>query len=478
MKTLAELTADLEILENDSDPALKVSSIQFDSKLAEKNSVFVAVVGTVVDGHNFIGDAVARGAKAIIYEEDSIKKISGISYVRVRDSRRALALLAQNFYDHPSRKLKLVGVTGTNGKTTIVTMLFNLFESLGYPSALLSTIENRIGDKTYPATHTTPNPLVLASFLNQAVVAGCQYAFMECSSHAINQKRVWGLEFAGAVFTNLTHDHLDYHKTMENYALAKKGLFDALSATAFAVANQDDSWSEYILSQTRAKKHLVSLKDKKVEGDKGGLRISWDDKEIRSKLFGHFNAYNILEVYTVSKLLGLAEEKITEALASLHAPVGRMEFVKSKSGVTGIVDYAHTPDALEKILGATRSLFPKARIITVVGCNGEADKLKRPVMGRIAYELSDHVVFSSDNPKNEDPEKILEEIVAGIPSKNGKYECEADRAKAIGIAVRHAKPGDVILLAGKGHEDYQALKIGRIPFSEKKELEKAFANFS
>ncbi|MEK7177190.1 MAG: UDP-N-acetylmuramoyl-L-alanyl-D-glutamate--2,6-diaminopimelate ligase [Patescibacteria group bacterium] len=474
MKNLSELISGLEVLKQTNDTSTKIASIHFDSRFVKKNSVFVAVRGNVSDGHNFIESAVKSGAIAIIYDKESIEKISGIVYVQVKESHIALALLAQNFYGHPSKKLKLIGVTGTNGKTTTATMLFNLFEALGHPSALLSTIENRIGKKTYPATTTTPDQIVLTSFLNEAVKAGCQYAFMECTSHALDQKRVGGLEFAGALFTNLTHDHLNYHKTMENYAKAKKELFDNLSEKAFAVANEDDLWSEYILSETRARKYLFSLKDKNLKQSADGLSMSFDGKVIKSKLIGTFNAHNVLGVYTVAKLLGAPEDKAISLLASLESPAGRMEFIKSEKGVSGIIDFAHTPDALENVLKTLREIVPTARIITVVGCNGEGDVTKRPIMGEIACELSDYVVFSSDNPKNEDPEKIMKDITQNLPPQTGRYECEIDRVKAIKIAYEHAKPGDIILLAGKGHEDYQFLKDGRIPFSEKKILEKLF----
>ncbi len=474
MKTLSELISGLDILEQIGDTSIKISSIHFDSRFVKKNSVFVAVRGTVTDGHNFIDGAIARGAIAIIYDKGSIEKISGITYVRVKESHIALAQLAQNFYNHPSKKLKLVGVTGTNGKTTSATMLFDLFEKLGHPSALLSTIENKIGKKTYPATHTTPDQIVLAEFLNKAVEAGCEYAFMECSSHAIDQRRVWGLDFTGALFTNLTHEHLDYHKTMENYAKAKKEFFDNLPKNAFAVANQDDLWSEYILSETRAKKYLFSLKDKNLKQSAEGLSMSFDGKVLKSKLIGAFNAYNILGVYMVAKLLGAQEDRVIEIISSAEPPAGRLEFIKSKKGVIGIIDFAHTPDALEKVLKTLREIVPTARIISVVGCTGEADVLKRPIMGKIACDLSDYVIFSSDNPKNEDPEKILKDITQSLPPQTGRFECEVDRAKAVEIAYQHAKPGDIILLAGKGHEDYQSVKGGRVHLSEKEILTKLF----
>lgn len=472
MKSLSELITNLDILEITGDTTINISSLNFDSKSVVKGSVFVAIKGTMKDGHDFIDNAIGGGASVIIYDKKSIKKNLDATYVLVRDSRTALADLAQNFYNHPSKKLKLVGITGTNGKTTIATLLFNLFENLGYSCALLSTIENKIGKKTYPTNLTTPDPITIASFLDQAVSEGCQYAFMECSSHAISQKRVWGLEFAGAVFTNLTHDHLDYHKTMETYAQSKKKLFDTLPKNSFAVVNQDDVWGEYMVSQTQARKYFFSLKDKKFKQSLEGLEISWEDKKIKSKLIGIFNAYNIFEIYATAKLLEIPENKIISTIAQLNPPSGRLEFIKSKKGVIGVIDYAHTPDALENVLKTIKELMPEgSKIITVVGCSGERDKLKRPIMGKIAYKLSDYVIFSSDNPKSENSRQILKEMTINLPSEIGKYECESDRAKAIAIAFERAKTGDVILMAGKGHENYQYMKDGKIPFSEKEQWE-------
>jgi len=470
MKTLSELITNLDVLEITGNTSRKISSLIFDSKLIKKNSVFIAIKGTVKDGHDFINDAVSGGAGVIVYDKKFVEKKPDVTYVLVKDSRTALANLAQNFYNNPSKKLKLIGVTGTNGKTTTVTLLFNLFETLGYSSALLSTIENKIGKKAYPATHTTPDPVAIASFLNKAVTEECQYAFMECSSHAIDQKRVWGLEFAGAVFTNLTQDHLDYHKTMESYAQSKKEFFDSLPRTSFAVTNQDDPWGEYMVSQTQARKYFVSLKDKKLDQSVKGLNISWDGKTLKSKLVGTFNAYNILGIYTVATLLDITEDKVMQAVARLEAPAGRLEFVRSKSGISGVIDYAHTPDALENVLKTIREVVSnEARIITIVGCGGERDVSKRPIMGKIAYDLSDYVVFSSDNPRSEDPEQILKDIVINLPREMGRYECESDRAKAIRVAIKHAVAGDIILLAGKGHEDYQVLKSRKIHYSDKEQ---------
>lgn len=475
MKTSLDLLSDIEILETIGELPPNISSICFDSRLAEKKSIFVAVKGMEADGHVFIDNALARGAIAVVYEKEDINKLPDIVYIRVRDSHAALAKLAQNFYDHPSRKLKLVGVTGTNGKTTTVTLLYKLFRLLGYHTALISTIENKIDEETFPATHTTPNPVTLASFLDQAVARGCAYAFMECSSHAIDQKRVWGLKFAGAIFTNLTHDHLDYHKTIEAYAEAKKQLFDVLPENSFAVANQDDTKSVYILSETKAKKYFFSLKDASLKQSMDGLAIPYDGHIIQTKLIGTFNAYNIIGIYTIAKLLGVPEDKIISTIAQLVPPSGRLEFIKSKTGIYGIVDYAHTPDALENVLGTIREITPRhTRIITVVGCGGDRDKSKRRLMGKISVKLSDYTIFTSDNPRSENPNKILEDIIADLPTPNDKYECQVDRAKAIIIAVGLAKPGDIVLVAGKGHEDYQIIGKEKTHFSDGEELGKLF----
>ena len=475
MKTSLNLFSDIEILETIGELPPQISSICFDSRLAEKKSIFVAVKGTKTDGHVFIDKALGRGAAVVVYEKGVPNKLPGAAYIRVRDSHAALAKLAQNFYDHPSRKLKLIGVTGTNGKTTTATLLFKLFERLGHKSALLSTIENKIDDKIFPATLTTPDPIAIASFLDQAVRNSCQYAFMECSSHAIDQKRITGLEFAGAIFTNLTHDHLDYHKTMTAYASSKKALFDVLLAHSFAVANADDEQSAYILSDTVAEKHFFSLKDADITQTEEGLAINYDEKIIRTKLFGKFNAYNIIGIYTVAKVLGMNENEILSGIVRLEAPAGRLEFIKSKNGIRGVVDYAHTPDALENVLKTLRKVAGSGvKLITVVGCGGDRDTSKRPIMAGIACKLSDYTVFTSDNPRSENPDKIIDDMIVGVAGLTDKYECVPDRAGAIATAVELSKPGDIILLAGKGHEDYQILKGGKIHFSDKEELRKIF----
>lgn len=475
MKTLSALLEDTKTLEIIGNKESLINAIHFDSKSVQNQSLFVAYDGVSQDGHNFIEDAITRGAIVIVHEKEILNKNTGIAYVRVKDGRKALATIAQSFYSHPSKRLKLVGVTGTDGKTTTATLLFKLFSALGYPSALMSTIENKISDETFPASHTTPDPVGLASFLDQAANKGSKYAFIECSSHAIDQQRIWGLEFALIIFTNLTHEHLDYHKTIEEYALVKKTLFDSMRVNSFAVANGDDQWAEYMLSETKAEKHFFSLKDKKVTQSLEGIAVSWNGKKIISKLIGTFNSYNILGIYTAAILLGMDEQKTIKEIAKLNPPPGRMEFIWSKDGICGVIDYAHTPNALDNVLRTLRSVMPrKSRIITVTGCTGERDPSKRPIMGKIAYELSDYTVFSSDDPRSEDPLAILKEVTMDLPALSDKFECESDRVKALAKAVSLAKPGDVVLLAGKGHETSQILSTGKIHFSDKEELQKLF----
>ena len=470
MKILSELINDLEIIKIDGDTSKNISSVHFDSRHQEKQSAFVAIKGSSQNGHNFIDEAIRNGATTIVYQEMDQKKLTDITYIRVKDSRIALASLIQNFYDNPSKKLRLVGVTGTNGKTTTVTVLFQLFKILGYPSALFSTIENKINDQTYVSSGTTPDPVTLTSFLNQAVNHGCQYAFMECSSHAIDQKRIAFINFAGAILTNLTHDHLDYHKTMKAYGESKKAFFDALSEDAVAVTNQDEDINDYILSETKAKKYFFSLKNIDMSQSMEGLRFRYDGEIFTTKLIGTFNAYNIVGAYILAKLFGISKHDLIQAIPLVRPPAGRMEIYKSKTNVYGIIDYAHTPDALEQSLNTVREIAPRdAKIITVVGSSGQSDSLKRPLMGKIAYDLSDYIVFSSDNPRNEDPEQILKDMIRDLPSNNDKYVRESNRKKAVDLAYERAAPGDVIFLAGKGHENYQIIGEQKIPYSDREE---------
>ena len=480
MKKIKELISEKEILQIVGDFELFVSAIHFDSRQVTPNSLFVAIKGVDKDGGEFIESALEKGATAIICETMPLNTKSGITYIAVKDSHEALAQIAQNFYDNPSQKIKLVGVTGTNGKTTTVTLLFNLFRELGFHTALLSTIENKIDDEVFPATHTTPDPVQLASFLSQAVKRGCQYAFMECSSHAIHQKRTFGLRFALAIFTNLTHDHLDYHKTLEAYADAKKELFDELESETFALANSDDEKAEYVLSSTKARKYFFSLNNpsadfygQTVSQSLSGSILSINQKIVKTKLAGKFNTYNTLGVFGTTLLLGIEEKKIIDSLAKLSPPKGRLEFIKSPSDIYAVVDYAHSPDALENVLKMLSELKTgKTKIITVVGCGGDRDKTKRPVMGEIAVRFSDYVFFTSDNPRSEDPEKILRDITENLNGKN--YECVVDRTLAISKACSFAQSGDMVLVAGKGHETYQIFDGKTLHFSDQEEIMKNF----
>ena len=480
-KKVSAIISGVDVLNIDGSAETDIEAIYFDSRQVKEKSVFVAIKGNAEDGNSFIPDAIKNGAKVIVHENICKEKLDGIIYIQVADSRRALSQMAENFYDNPSQKIKLVGVTGTNGKTTTVTLLFNLFSLLGYHVALLSTIENKIDDQAFQTTHTTPDPLSIASFLSLAVSRGCQYAFMECSSHALDQKRVFGMHFAGAIFTNLTHDHLDYHKTLDDYAKAKKELFDMLPKTAFALANKDDPKSEYLLSQTQAKKYFFSLKNN-VRSDfvatvknqtLDGMDLIINNKEVKTQLTGNFNVYNILSIFATANLLEIPEETFIPLMTKLSAPKGRLEFIKSPNGLYGVVDYAHSPDALSKVLETLRELRgSKSKIITVVGCGGDRDKTKRRPMAEIACSLSDYVFLTSDNPRNENPEKILEEMTDDLPQKN--YQSIVSRALAIKKACDKALPGDIVLVSGKGHEQYQIFRDHTVHFSDTEELQKNF----
>lgn len=483
MKKLKELINELEIVNIKGNTEKTISEIHFDSRKIIPDSIFVAIKGNGADGNLFIESSIKSGATVIIHDVESENKIEGATYILVKDSRKALAQIAQNFYDNPSCKLKLVGVTGTNGKTTTATLLFKLFRHLGYHVALLSTVENKIDDEVFEATHTTPDPITLARFLNDAVKNGCKYAFMECSSHAIDQKRTFGLSFEGVIFTNLTQDHLDYHKTLDAYADAKKEIFDSLPQTAFAIGNLDDDRAKYMFSDTKANKYFFGIKDNielnfkasKISQSLDGLSFFINENKIESKLIGNFNIHNILGVYVATKLLGVEENIIISEIKLLTPPVGRLEFVKSDTGIFCVVDYAHTPDALQNVLETLREVVANnSKLITVVGCGGDRDKTKRGIMGKIACELSDFAIFTSDNPRGENPDDILEEIVAGLSPENSNYKCIVDRAEAISEAYKKALPLDIVLIAGKGHENYQIFKDETIHFSDIEEVQKNF----
>lgn len=445
---------------------MAISSVTFDSRKVKKDSLFIATTGTTTDGHAFISKAIENGAIAIVCEHIPTVKVDSVSYVKVTDSGFALGIIACNFYDNPSTKLKLVGVTGTNGKTTTVTLLFNLFKSLGYSVGLLSTVQNKINNTVIPATHTTPDALSLNELLHTMVEQSCEFAFMEVSSHAVVQNRIAGINFTGGVFTNITHDHLDYHKTFEEYIKAKKRFFDHLPTNAFALVNKDDRNGLTMLQNTKAKRETYALKTladfkcRIVENHLNGLLLNIENHELWVKLIGTFNAYNVLAVYATAILLKQDVTNVLTALSNLNSVEGRFQYLKSASGVIGIVDYAHTPDALKNVLETINDIRTgNEQIITLVGCGGDRDSAKRPVMAAIACEYSNKVILTSDNPRSEDPEEILDQMQKGISPVDVKKTLRiSDRREAIKTACTLSNKGDIILIAGKGHEKYQEIK--------------------
>lgn len=466
MKILSNVIKNIEVLDTHGNTEISVSSVCTSSQSVESNSLFVAVPGHITDGHNFINDAISKGATVIVYEKDLGIFPPGVTCVKVKDSKSAAGIIAHNFYNHPSFKMKIIGVTGTNGKTTVTTLLHQLFRNMGYKVGLIGTVVNKVNDEVHDAVRTTPDPVTLNNLLAQMVDAGCEYCFMEVSSHSVVEKRISGLHFTLGVFTNLTHDHLDYHKTFENYLDAKKTFFDNLSESAFALSNIDDASGEIMVSDTKAHKYSYSLKK---EAD--------FNKRLDSQLIGKFNAYNILSVYSAACILGAEKEKLEKEIKRLTPVEGRFNYIKSDSGVTGIVDYAHTPDALENVLRTTLDLAQsgsvQGRVITVFGCGGDRDKTKRPIMTQIAYSMSDVVVLTSDNPRSEKIEDILNDMRMGLPSDiDEDVSVIPDRREAIRYACENAKPGDYILIAGKGHEKYQEINGVKNHFDDMEELNK------
>lgn len=465
---------------------VEISNISFDSRTVVSGSLFVAVRGTQVDGHDYIQKALSAGAVAIVCEQWTGSENDKIAVVKVENSSEVLGLLSAAFYGHPTRQLKLVGVTGTNGKTTTSTLCFDLFKGMGYKVGLISTVENRIGERIIPSTHTTPDPIQLNALLRQMADEGCDFVFMEVSSHAIDQRRIAGLYFTGAFFTNITHDHLDYHKTFDAYIKAKKRLFDDLPSEAFALTNIDDRNGEVMLQNTRARKFsyglrkMADFKARIVENGISGLHLELDRQDFICRMIGAFNAYNLLAVYGVATLLGARKEDVLPILSNLGGAEGRFDYMQ-ENGVTAIVDYAHTPDALEKVLSTLDDIRKgKGNIITVVGCGGDRDKAKRPVMARAACDFSKAVILTSDNPRNENPADILSEMKSGIPiGADKKVLVVEDREQAIRTACRMAQNGDFILVAGKGHEKYQEFEQKkRIYFDDKAVLLNELKNIS
>ena len=462
MKILSNLLEGISVENIHGNVDNTVSSVSLDSRIVEPNSLFVAITGNVVDGHVFINEVIDKGAKTIVYEKDVEEFKSGITYVKVPDTHEAIGIIASNFYDNPSRKMKLVGVTGTNGKTTTATLLHQLFRDLNHKAGMIGTVVNKVNDKSIEASRTTPDPVTLNELLAEMVDDGCEYCFMEVSSHSVCEKRVAGLSFAGGIFTNLTLDHLDYHKTFENYCDAKKGFFDMIPASGFVVANIDDEKGEYMLSTTKAPGYTLSLKKKADFNER-----------LETKLIGEFNAYNILGIYAVAVLLGEDKEKVKEIIKILEPVAGRFQYIKSESGVTGIVDYAHTPDALENVLKTAGGMKDKGKLIAVVGCGGDRDKTKRPIMAKIGFDMSDVLILTSDNPRTEKPEDILNEMQQGLPLDGlDKVEIIIDRHIAIEKACSLATSGDYILIAGKGHENYQEVNGVKHHFDDMEELKK------
>mgnify|MGYP006049905675 CR=1 FL=1 len=485
MKNLKDILYGVRLEEVIGSTDVEVSSLCIDSRKAASGSLFIAQEGTVVDGHNFITQVIEAGC-AVVVAERKMDVPEGITLVVTQDSHEAAGIIAHNFYDEPSHQLHLVGITGTNGKTTTATLLHKLFTDLGYQVGLLSTVVNKIGTAEVPSTHTTPNPIELNALLKEMVDAGCDYCFMEVSSHAIHQKRIAGLSFKGGVFTNITHDHLDYHKTFKEYIDVKKAFFDQLNPNAFALVNVDDKNGRVMVQNTRANvktfamKTIADYKVKVFENQFSGLLMLINEKEMWSKLIGDFNAYNLAAVYGVAMLLDQAEEEVLPLLSNLESVDGRFQYFISASGVTTIVDYAHTPDALENVLKTIANIRTKNETLyTLVGCGGDRDKTKRPEMARIACEWSNKVILTSDNPRSEDPNAILEDMQKGVPGHHYNKTLEiVDRKQAIKTAISMANPGDIILIAGKGHEKYQEVNGVKHHFDDKETAVELFIKLS
>jgi len=463
---------------------VEIQSVCFDSRQVKPGSLFVAVKGTTSDGHLFIGQAIHNGAIAIVCEDIPTEKVTDITYVKVLSSGYALGVIASNFYDSPSSKLKLIGITGTNGKTTFVTLLFNLFRQLGYHVGMLSTVKNMIDDEEIAATHTTPDAITLNLMLRKMCDRGVTHCFIEVSSHAIVQNRIAGLEFAGGVFSNITLDHLDFHKTFDEYIKAKKAFFDGLPSQAFALTNVDDKNGLVMLQNTKAEKKTYALKNladfkcKIIENQFAGLKLNVDGEEVWSRLVGEFNAYNLLAVYSTAVLLGEDKIKVLTILSNLESAEGRFDYFISSDGIIAIVDYAHTPDALKNVLTTIGNIRSgDEQLITVVGCGGDRDHSKRPIMAAIACKLSDRIIITSDNPRSEEPEAIINDMKKGIePQFSRKVLSIIDRREAIKTACALAKPKDIILVAGKGHEKYQDSKGEKHHFDDKEILREILLN--
>ena len=476
MKVLKDILYKVAIEAVKGPTDIAVNKIEFDSRKIELNDVFVAIRGSLSDGHTFIDKALELGASAIICETFPEKIVNGVTYIQVKSSNEALAFLSANFYENPSQKLRLVGVTGTNGKTTIASLLYQLFKNAGYKVGLLSTVKILVDETEYKATHTTPDSLTINHFLNEMVETGCEFCFMEVSSHGVHQKRTEALHFEGGIFTNLSHDHLDYHNTFAEYRDVKKSFFDHLPKSAFAIVNVDDKNGAVMVQNTKAKKVTYALKSyadyraQILENQFTGLLLKVNNHELWTKLIGSFNAYNLLAIFATAIELGLEEQEALRLVSALESVSGRFQYIVSESKITAIVDYAHTPDALENVLKTIENIRTRnEQLITIVGCGGDRDKTKRPIMAKIASELSDKVIFTSDNPRTENPETIIEEMEKGVEPQNFKKTLSiVDRKQAIKTACQLANSGDIILIAGKGHETYQEINGVRHDFDDMK----------
>ena len=482
MKLLKDILYKVSVNAVYGDTNVKVAQVDFDSRKVVKDSLFVAQKGISVDGHLYIGNAIRLGATTIICEELPIRLEANITFIQVEDSNKTLAIIASNFYDNPSSKLKLIGVTGTNGKTTVASLLYQLLKKSGYKTGLLSTVQILVDTTVFNATHTTPDSVTINSYLHQMVLLGVDYCFMEVSSHGIHQKRTEGLEFAGGIFTNLSHDHLDYHVSFASYRDVKKSFFDSLPKTAFALTNLDDKNGNIMLQNTKARKRTYALKTladykaKIIEKSFSGTLISINDTEFWTKLIGNFNAYNLAAIIGVAYELGLEKLEILTIISQLESVSGRFEHLVSDNGVIAIVDYAHTPDALKNVLETINNIRTNnEKLITVIGCGGDRDKTKRPKMAHIASQLSTQAIFTSDNPRTENPETILEEMEEGVSAENlKKIITISDRRQAIKTACKFSEAGDILLIAGKGHENYQEISGERFHFDDLVEVKKYF----
>ena len=480
---LKDILHDVQLVEVKGTKNREVTGIQIDSRQIQSGDIFVAIRGTQSDGHQFIPMAIEKGSGTVICEQFPKTFNEDVTYVRVENTEKIVGLLATRFYGNPTRKLKLVGVTGTNGKTTIATLLYNMFRKLGYKCGLLSTVCNYIEGEAIPTTHTTPDPIELNALLGKMVEAGCQYAFMECSSHAIHQKRIGGLKFAGGIFTNLTRDHMDYHKTVENYRNAKKAFFDGLPKSAFAITNADDKNGMVMVQNCKAQiktystRSMADFRARILECHFEGMYLEIDGREVGVQFIGKFNVSNLLAVYGTAIMLGQKPEDVLVVLSTLKSVSGRLEPIHSPEGYTAIVDYAHTPDALENVLKAIHEVLNgKGRVITVCGAGGNRDKGKRPLMAQEAVKQSDKVIITSDNPRFEEPQDIINDMLAGLDKQQMKKVVSiVDRKEAIRTACMMAEKGDVILIAGKGHEDYQEIKGVKHHFDDKEVVKEIFA---